>query len=194
MVWRSWLWCWLQQLSFRAWREVGYMASAKWVAIDWWWDNGYTLAHDCMGFAFPVAWDERQSECCKGAMSVSVSDSGSRRIGCEYVGEIISAIVVMQKVVEVIREFVQSQWTLGEVHGICHWDRVYQNGKKLLAPDINPLVVALFAYLHDSCRMNDGEDIDHGKRAAYFIDTIRDSYLKKSKESTHCYIQWMPLS
>ena len=84
----------------------------------------------------------------------------------------------MQKVVEVIREFVQSQWTLGEVHGICHWDRVYQNGKKLLAPDINPLVVALFAYLHDSCRMNDGEDIDHGKRAAYFIDTIRDSYLK----------------
>ena len=84
----------------------------------------------------------------------------------------------MQKVVEVIREFVQSRWTLGEVHGISHWDRVYQYGQKLLSQDVNPLIVALFAYLHDSCRMNDGEDIDHGKRAAHLIDTIRDSHLK----------------
>ena len=68
----------------------------------------------------------------------------------------------MQKVVEVIREFVQSQWTLGELHGIDHWDRVYQNGQKLLSQDVNPLVVALFAYLHDSCRMNDGEDMESG--------------------------------
>ena len=84
----------------------------------------------------------------------------------------------MQKIVEEIREFVHSQWTLGTLHGISHWDRVYENGQKLLTPDVNPLVVGLFAYLHDSCRMNDWEDINHGKRAAKWIDTLRNTYLK----------------
>ena len=59
----------------------------------------------------------------------------------------------MQKIIEEIREYVHSQWMLGELHGIRHWDRVYENGKRLLAPGVNPLVVGLFAYLHDSCRI-----------------------------------------
>jgi uncharacterized protein len=84
----------------------------------------------------------------------------------------------MQKIIEEIRKFVHSRWTLGELHGINHWDRVYKNGQRLLTPEVNPLVVGLFAYLHDSCRMNDGEDISHGKRAAEWIDTLRDNYLK----------------
>lgn len=58
-----------------------------------------------------------------------------------------------------------------------HWDRVYENGQKLLTPEVNPLVVGLFAYLHDSCRQNDGFDLEHGPRAAAFIDTIRESHL-----------------
>ena len=61
----------------------------------------------------------------------------------------------MQKIIEEIREYVHSQWMLGELHGIRHWDRVYANGQRLLTPDANPLVVGLFAYLHDSCRMDD---------------------------------------
>ena len=40
----------------------------------------------------------------------------------------------MQKIIEEIREYVHSQWMLGELHGIRHWDRVYENGKRLLAP------------------------------------------------------------
>ena len=79
--------------------------------------------------------------------------------------------------VETIRSYVHSLWTLGPLHGVSHWDRVYENGKKLLTPEVNPLVVALFAYLHDSCRMNDGEDIEHGKRAAEWIDTLRGTHL-----------------
>ncbi len=31
----------------------------------------------------------------------------------------------MQEVVRNISEMVQSRWTLGELHGIKHWDRVY---------------------------------------------------------------------
>ena len=53
----------------------------------------------------------------------------------------------MQKIIEEIREYVHSQWTLGTLHGISHWDRVYENGQQLLTPDVNPLVVGLFAYL-----------------------------------------------
>ena len=46
----------------------------------------------------------------------------------------------MQKIIEEIREYVHSQWTLGKIHGISHWDRVYENGQRLLAPGVNPLV------------------------------------------------------
>ena len=33
-------------------------------------------------------------------------------------------------------------------------------------------VVRLFALLHDSCRLDDGEDLDHGPRAAEMLDRI----------------------
>ena len=83
----------------------------------------------------------------------------------------------MNKLIENIRRYVHAQWTLGSLHGVRHWDRVYENGQKLLTPEVNPLVVGLFAYLHDSCRQNDGYDLEHGPRAAAFIDTIRKSHL-----------------
>ena len=85
--------------------------------------------------------------------------------------------------VEEIRQYVHAKWKLGALHGIRHWDRVYENGQKLLTPDTNPLVIGLFAYLHDSCRIDDGEDLYHGKRAADWIETLRSTYLKDvSKE------------
>ena len=80
--------------------------------------------------------------------------------------------------VKEVREYVQSRWTLGRTHGVSHWDRVYENGQRLLTPEVNPLVVGLFAYLHDSCREDDGEDACHGQRAAEWIETLRDNYLK----------------
>ena len=86
--------------------------------------------------------------------------------------------IAIVQIVEDIRRYVHAQWTLGALHGIRHWDRVYENGQKLLTPDTNPLVIGLFAYLHDSCRIDDGEDINHGQRAAVWIDTLRNTYLK----------------
>lgn len=85
----------------------------------------------------------------------------------------------MDDLVSEIRTYVDSRWELGALHGIAHWDRVYENGQKLLTPEVNPLVVGLFAYLHDSCREDDYEDLEHGARAAEFIDSIRDTYLKE---------------
>ena len=92
--------------------------------------------------------------------------------------KLVAAEADIQKKIEEIRRYVHAQWTLGALHGISHWDRVYENGQKLLTPDVNPLVVGLFAYLHDSCRMDDGEDPYHGQRAAEWIDTLRNTYLK----------------
>ena len=80
-------------------------------------------------------------------------------------------------IIEKIREFAHSRWTLGPLHGISHWDRVFENGQKLMTAEANPLVVGLFAYLHDSCRMNDMLDLEHGPRAAAFIDEIRRTQL-----------------
>ena len=86
--------------------------------------------------------------------------------------------IAIVQIVEDIRRYVHAQWSLGALHGIRHWDRVYENGQKLLTPDTNPLVIGLFAYLHDSCRIDDGEDLYHGKRAADWIETLRGTYLK----------------
>lgn len=74
-------------------------------------------------------------------------------------------------------ECVKSRWTLGRTHGIGHWNRVWENGQKLLTPDVDPVVVHYFAYLHDSCREDDYEDLEHGARAAEWIGTIRESLL-----------------
>ncbi len=72
-----------------------------------------------------------------------------------------------------------ARWTLGPTHGVGHWDRVYKNGQWLLTPDADPLVVGLFAYLHDSCRKDDGPDYHHGARAAEWIDTLRYTLLRE---------------
>ena len=89
---------------------------------------------------------------------------------------------ILNKIVSDIREYVHSQWKLDYVHGLEHWDRVYQNGQKLLTPKVHTIVVELFAYLHDSCREDDFEDIHHGERAAEWIKTLRSTYLKELSE------------
>jgi uncharacterized protein len=61
-------------------------------------------------------------------------------------------------------------------HGITHWARVLENGQRLTeetGADI--LVVRLFAILHDSRRINEGTDPDHGPRAAQFAAQLRGS-------------------
>lgn len=61
-------------------------------------------------------------------------------------------------------------------HGIAHWARVLENGLRL-ADETGAVVtvVQLFAVLHDSRRIDEYADPDHGPRAAEFARTLRGS-------------------
>ena len=67
---------------------------------------------------------------------------------------------------------------MGEKNGISHWERVECNGLLLATPDCDVTVIRLFAYLHDSCRVDDSYDEEHGPRAAKMIESLRETLLK----------------
>jgi uncharacterized protein len=59
-------------------------------------------------------------------------------------------------------------------HGVSHWARVLENGRRLTAETgANLEVVTLFAVLHDSQRLSESSDPEHGPRAARFASQIR---------------------
>jgi len=67
------------------------------------------------------------------------------------------------------------------IHGISHWRRVHENGLRLAeltGADLR--VVELFAYLHDSKRINDDRDPGHGERAAQWAQTLQGSVIRLS--------------
>ena len=77
--------------------------------------------------------------------------------------------------VELVKK-VQAQYRLDAdgVHGIRHWGRVLENGRRLVpltGADLR--VVELFAIFHDACRWRDLLDHDHGPRAAEFVQGLR---------------------
>ena len=55
-----------------------------------------------------------------------------------------------------LREFCVNRWPekMGAIHGIEHWDRVAMFGKMLYQEGADKDVIACFAYLHDSDRMD----------------------------------------
>ena len=79
---------------------------------------------------------------------------------------------------DALKEFAIGRWRLDELHGAPHWKRVERNGELLATPECDLTVIRCFAYLHDSCRFSNGFDYEHGPRAAKFIETLKDSYLK----------------
>lgn len=81
----------------------------------------------------------------------------------------------MNPLVPVLRAIL-TQYTLprdGD-HGVSHWARVLENGVRLSeASGANLEVVRLFAVLHDSRRINEITDPEHGARAANFAAELR---------------------
>jgi len=62
----------------------------------------------------------------------------------------------------------------GGIHGVSHWSRVWLHGRRLSAElDVNPEILAWFAFLHDSQRHSDHRDAGHGQRAADFAIQLR---------------------
>ena len=60
------------------------------------------------------------------------------------------------------------------IHGVSHWKMVEKNALKIAAfSGADILVVTLFAWFHDSCRVNDHTDDGHGNRAAEYAMTQR---------------------
>jgi uncharacterized protein len=59
-------------------------------------------------------------------------------------------------------------------HGIDHWVRVERNGLWLAGQEdgVDELVLRCFAALHDCQRWSDGSDLEHGPRAADFIEEL----------------------
>lgn len=64
------------------------------------------------------------------------------------------------------------------IHGLPHWERVRDNGRRLAASTgADPVVVEYFAALHDACRHNDNHDLRHGPRAAELVRRLDPSLL-----------------
>lgn len=96
--------------------------------------------------------------------------------------------------IEKVKQWAVSRWMLGDLHGVSHWERVDRNGQMLATPDCDLTVVRLFAYLHDSCRVDDSYDDQHGPRAAKMIVNLRKTLLKDLTDhqfellQTACYL------
>jgi uncharacterized protein len=74
--------------------------------------------------------------------------------------------------------------SVGGIHGISHWARVWENGLRLAAEtgaDVE--VLKAFALIHDSKRLNDDDDPGHGPRAAVFARMLRGRGLELSEEA-----------
>ncbi|MCH2105480.1 MAG: hypothetical protein MK291_02415 [Planctomycetes bacterium] len=77
------------------------------------------------------------------------------------------------KLAEHIRLQFELDWQ--GIHGPSHWARVRAIGLELAEiTGGDPVVVELFAWLHDSRRQNDDYDPEHGERAASFAAELRD--------------------
>ncbi|MEA4906702.1 MAG: hypothetical protein GYA17_16310 [Chloroflexi bacterium] len=80
--------------------------------------------------------------------------------------------MIANRLIDAILQQYRMPWN--GTHGISHWARMYETGERL-APltGANPEVVRLFALLHDSQRVNEAVDDDHGLRAARYARSLR---------------------
>ena len=82
-------------------------------------------------------------------------------------------------IIEEVKNYVLNKWKLGNLHGLPHWKNVAKNGLTLAEhTGANPFITQLFAYLHDSCRKDDGADLQHGIRASELVIELKHTLLK----------------
>jgi uncharacterized protein len=82
--------------------------------------------------------------------------------------------ILGRALIHIIRKQFALNWK--GLHGAPHWARVRENGLRLAeTTGANTEVIELFAFLHDSRRLNDDSDYEHGKRAAMFAQALASS-------------------
>ena len=65
------------------------------------------------------------------------------------------------------------------IHGLAHWARVLENGRRLgESVDADADVIELFAVFHDARRVNDQRDDGHGRRGAELARELRGQYFQ----------------
>lgn len=80
--------------------------------------------------------------------------------------------MIEPQLIQAIRDQFKLDWH--GIHGANHWARVRENGLTLAKhTGASVKVVELFAFLHDSQRLNDDHDPAHGARAAGFAGELR---------------------
>ena len=83
--------------------------------------------------------------------------------------------LIVHKALAQVRPHFRLQFSNG-VHGLPHWSRVWFHGRRLAASvDVDPAILAWFAFLHDSQRHNDHHAPQHGQRAADFALSLRNA-------------------
>jgi uncharacterized protein len=83
--------------------------------------------------------------------------------------------VELATVIDAVEERATTTAMRSNLHGPRHWRDVARIGRLLRLKGIgaDPLVVFLFALIHDSQRTNDGHDPEHGRRAATLAEEMR---------------------
>jgi uncharacterized protein len=75
----------------------------------------------------------------------------------------------------------QSSLSSGGDHGLDHWVRVLNNGRKLAKQTgANLKIVELFAVFHDSRRLNESCDPEHGLRGGQFASEMCGTWFEIS--------------
>jgi len=92
--------------------------------------------------------------------------------------------IVQKAAAEVVPQFRLD--ARGGIHGVPHWTRVWYHGRAIATElELNPAVLAWFAFLHDSQRRNDGSDPLHGARAADYATRLRQRGVITELAPTH---------
>jgi uncharacterized protein len=87
------------------------------------------------------------------------------------------AAMIREKI-DRIKELAKKQFVMesSSIHGFDHWEQVLINGLMLsMQHGVDPIVVELFAYLHDCKREEDHGDYEHGDRAADYVMELRSA-------------------
>jgi uncharacterized protein len=96
--------------------------------------------------------------------------------------------IISKPLLEMIRD--RSSLSTDGYHGLDHWVRVLANGRKLAeTTGANLKVVELFAAFHDSRRLNEGYDPEHGVRGAAFAGEMRGEWFDASEYEMTLLVQ-----
>jgi uncharacterized protein len=96
--------------------------------------------------------------------------------------------IISKPLLEMIRN--QSSLRDDGFHGLDHWVRVLAIGRKLAeTTGANLKVVELFAAFHDSRRLNEGYDPEHGVRGAVFARDMRGKWFDANDNEMNFLVQ-----